>query len=199
MASKIFICNLALSNVGKANISSMTEDSAEARACNQFYDHTRDLLLQSYPWNFAGKTQALGQITNDKPGQWAYAYTRPTDCLKVRWLRPQYSKDAPRLTEQQELSYPHEVEGQSIYCDLSPAFLRFTFKLEDPSKYPPQFVDALSWHLAVRLAMPLVKDPKVRADAWQVATQTTGQAQMSDANEEQHSSDIESEFVEVRD
>lgn len=200
MASKIFICNLALSNVGKNNINALTEASAEARACNQFYDHARDTLLQAFPWGFAGKTQALAQVTNDKPGQWGYAYKRPTDCLKVRWIRPAYSNtDSCRLTPQQEISFPHEVEGDTIYCDLSPAFLRYTFKLEDASRYPPLFVDALSWHLAVRLAMPLTRDPKVRADAYQLALATSGTAQMADANEEQHSSDIESEFVEVRD
>lgn len=200
MASKIFICNLALSNIGKDNINALTEQSAEARACNQFYDHARDTLLQAYPWSFAGKTQALAQVTNDKPGQWGYAYKRPTDCLKVRWIRPAYSAtDNCRLTPQQEISFPHEVEGDTIYCDLSPAFLRYTFKLEDASRYPPLFVDALSWHLAVRLAMPLTRDTKVRAEAYQLALGTSGTAQMADANEEQHSSDIESEFVEVRD
>mgnify|MGYP000966770535 CR=1 FL=1 len=200
MASKISICNLALSNIGKDNITALTDAGAEAKACNQFYDHARDTLLQAFPWSFAGKTQALAEITNDKPGQWGFAYQRPTDCLKVRWVRQQYSAtDNCRLTPQQEISFPHEVEGQAIYCDLPTAFLRYTFKLDDPSRYSPLFVDALSWHLAVRLAMPLTRDPKIRADAYQLALAMTGTAQMSDANEEQHSSDIESEFVEVRD
>ena len=46
MSSVIAICNLALSNVGKDNISSLDEAGAEARACRQFYDLTRDALLQ---------------------------------------------------------------------------------------------------------------------------------------------------------
>ncbi|MBB3137819.1 hypothetical protein FHS26_005587 [Rhizobium pisi] len=49
-----------------------------------------------------------------------------------------------------------------IYCNVSPAYLNFTERLIDPTKYPPLFVDALSWHLAVRLAMPLTRDPQVR-------------------------------------
>lgn len=199
MASKVEICNLALSSLGKENINAMTEQSAEARACNQFYNHARDTLLQAYPWGFAGRTRSLAEIANDKPGQWGHAYERPTDCLKVRWVRPEYGS-APhcRLSTQEEISFPHELEGDKIYCDLSPAFLRYTFKLDDPTKYPPLFVDALAFHLAVRLAIPLTRDPKMRADAYQLAIATTGTAQMWDANEEQHSSDIDSEFVEVR-
>lgn len=199
MASVIEICNLALSNVGKENINSLDEASPAARACRQFYAHTRDLLLQDHSWGFAGKTESLAEIENDKPGQWSFAYERPVDCLKVRWVRPRYSLDDGKLTKQQEFSIPYEVEGQHIYCDLSPAFLRFTFKLVDPSLFPALFTDALSWHLAVRLAMPLTKDPKIRADALQVAGAQTDAAKLADANEEPANSDIESEFVGARD
>lgn len=195
MASVVSICNLALSNIGKENINALTDAGAEARACSQFYEHTRDVMLQSYPWRFAGVTASMAEISNTKIGQWSYAYRRPTDCLKVRWMRPAYSEDDLALTRQEELSIPYEIEGTAVFCNLSPAFLRYTSKITDPSKFDPLFVDALAWHLSVRLAMPLTRDPKVRADAWQVANQMTGQAQMADANEERETSDAESVFV----
>lgn len=196
MASVVEICNLALSNIGADSIASVDEAGAEAKACRQFYDITRDTLLQAYPWSFAGKTQALAELLNDKPGQWGYAYTRPNDCLKVRWVRPEYSVgEATRLTRQEEISYPHEVDAARIYTDLSPAFLRYTFRQTDPSRFSALFVDALSWHLAVRLAMPITRDPKIRADAYQIAQMSIGTAQMHDANEDRHSSDHDSEFV----
>lgn len=195
MASVVSICNLALSNIGKDNIQALTDAGAEARACSQFYEHTRDVLLQGYPWRFAGATVSLAEVTNDRVGKWAYAYARPNDCMKVRWVRPAYSEDEPAPSEQEEMSIPYEIEGETIYCNLSPAFLRYTSRLTDPTKFSPLFVDALSWHMAVRLAMPLTRDPKVRADAWQVATQMTGQAQMMDANEVRETSDHVSELV----
>ena len=198
MASVVSICNLALSNIGKDNINALTDAGAEARACSQFYKHTRDMMLQAYPWRFAGGTVSLAQVTNDKPGQWGYAYQRPTDCLKVRWVRPAYSEDDLALTRQQEISHQYEAEAQRIYCNLSPAFLRYTMLITDPSLFPPLFVDALSWHLATRLAMPLTRDPKVRAEAFQMARMMTGEAQMADANEERETSDHASEMVEAR-
>ena len=198
MASVVSICNLALSNIGKDNINALTDAGAEARACSQFYDHTRDTLLQGYPWRFAGKTQAMAQIGNDKPGKWAFAYSRPNDCLKVRWVRPQYEEGAGRLLPQDEAGFSHEVEGRVIYTDLPTAFLHYTSRLTDPSTFPPLFVDALSWHLAVRLAMPMTRDPKIRADAWQVAQAMTGQAQMHDANEQRETSDHATDFVRDR-
>ena len=183
MYSVVAICNLALSNIGKENIASLTEASMEARACRQFYELSRDLLLQQYPWRFAAKTLVLAELENDRPGQWAHAYSRPTDCLKVRTVRPAYQEDAPPVDWQDGARIPYDASGPVIYCNLSPAVLLYTFRLEDPSRFSPAFTDALAWHLSVRLAMPLTRDPKIRADAWQVANQMTGAAQMADANE----------------
>jgi hypothetical protein len=199
MASVVSICNLALTNLGKTKINALDEPTAEARACNQFYEHTRDMLLQGYPYRFARKTLALAEIANDKAGKWRYAYKRPIDCLKVLWLRPEYSDENPCVqTEQEEIANPYEIEGDTIYCNLSPAFLRGVFRVVDPSKYPPLFVEALSWHLAVRLAMPLTRDPKVRADAFQLAVKMQGAAEMADANEQRETSDYESDIVAAR-
>lgn len=199
MASVVSICNLALSNVGKTNISALTEASAEARACNQFYEHVRDVMLQVYPWRFAAKTASLAEVTNDKPGSWEYAYSRPTDCLKVRWLRSEYSETEPtNTTIGQEIANPYEAEGGTIYCDLSPAFLRYTFKQTDPTRFSLLFIEALSWQLAVRLAMPLTRDPKVRQDAYQLARQLLATAEAHDANETRNTSDISGDFTEAR-
>lgn len=195
MSSVVSICNLALSNLGKDNISDLSEPTAEARSCNQFYAHVRDTLLQVYPWRFAGRTESLAEVANAKPGRWRYAYRRPVECLKVRIVRPEYSTGDPRPDDPQT---PYDIEGDTIYCDLSPAFLRYTFRLVDPVKFPPLFVEALSWHLAVRLAMPLTRDPKVRADAYQLATSTQASAAAADANEVRETSDHESDLVAER-
>lgn len=199
MTSVVSICNLALSNLGKDNIQALSDAGAEARACRQFYEQTRDALLQVYPWRFAGKTQALAEVANAEAGKWGYAYSRPNDCLKVRWIRPAYAVDDPcAQTLQQEVSNPFDIEGETLFCNLSPAFLRYTTRVADPTKFPPLFVEALAWHLAVRFAMPLTRDLKQRNDAYQLAMQTRGTAEAADANEVRETSDHSSELVEVR-
>lgn len=197
MVSVVSICNLALSNLGKDTINALPEATAEARACNQFYEHTRDTLLQSHPWRFAGKTQALALLTNDKPGAWLYAYKRPSDCLKVRWVRPRYMVGGSQ-SPQQEWMNAHEIEGETIYCNIETAHLRYTTLLTDPTKYPPLFVEALAWALTVRLAMPMTRDVKMRNDAFKLAQLSRGEAETADANEVRETSDHDSELVEVR-
>jgi hypothetical protein len=156
----------------------------------------------------AGKTVALGALDNDKPGVWRHSYARPADCLQIRWIRPRYSVDAaippetlnPDLDEAgREMQYAYALEGDRLYCDLSPALLRYTCRLTDPTKYSPLFIEALAWHLAVRLAMPLTRDPKIRADAMALAQSSQRAAEQAEANQVRHTSErFVSELIAVR-
>lgn len=201
MSSVVAICNLALSNIGKPNISDIEEASAEAKVCKQFYYHTRDMLLQSHPWRFAGATVALAEVSNSKENRWIYAYQRPSDCLKIRRVLDDtlldyvpYDRIAVKAG-----GLDYALEGSIIYCSISPAYLEYTQKIEDPTVWPVLFQDALAWHLAVRLAMPLTRDPKIRSEAYQLARQMTLEAATADANEVRETSDYPSEANEARD
>lgn len=197
MTSVVSICNLALMHLGKDRIDTLDEASAQARACKRVYDPTLNALLQVEPWGFAGKTVSLGEITNDKADVWQRAYKRPVECLKVRAIGPTTSSVHPNCIEPQG-GFPYELEGTTIYCDLSPAYLRFTDRTTDPTKFSPLFVMALSWHIAAMIAVPMTKNVKVRQDAYQQALALQTQAAVADANESRDTSDHVSEFVEVR-
>lgn len=199
MSSIVAICNLALSNLGKANIQSIEDTEPEARACRQFYDLSRDLLLQVYPWRFAQKIAAMGELTNDRPGEWGRCYTRPTDCLKILDVLPQ-SSTVPLLDipPAGPMGFPYEVSGSRIYCALPAARLSYIARITDPTRYTPLFIDALGWHLAVRLAMPLTRDPKQRETAYQMAMAMQSAAQIADANETRATYDHETEMNMVR-
>lgn len=200
MTSVVAICNLALSNVGKDNISDLDEASPEAKLCKQFYAHVRDTLLQAYPWRFARKTAALAEIANVRENRWLYSYRRPVDCLKIRRVSDDAFADyMPYSDGIVAGGFAFDIEATTIFCDLSPAYLEYTMRLEDATKYPPLFIEALAWHVAVRLAMPLTRDPKVRADAFQLAMRMQNDAAVADANEVRETSDSPSEIVEARD
>jgi hypothetical protein len=195
MSSVVSICNLALTNIGKDNITDLEEPSAEARACRQYYKHVRDVLLSAYPWRFAGRLQSLAEIANDRAGEWSHAYVRPVDCLKIRWIQPERRARPSLAGALVHADHPYDAGGRAIYCDLSPAFLHFTSSDIDTTNFTPTFAEALSWHLAVRLALPLTRDPKVRAEAYELAMQTQSAAAVVDANEVRETSDHQSEFV----
>ena len=50
MASVVDICNSALNLLG-ASTSALTEDSKNARLCNQRFENIRDRMFRSHAWN----------------------------------------------------------------------------------------------------------------------------------------------------
>lgn len=109
MTTDVGNCNNALIKIGSQRvISSLTQDSVEAKACNTIYANTRDTLFRMAPWNCAMKTANLVYITsvpgtpeNTSPAAalwapgiprppWAYEYQYPSDCLKPCWLIPSF-------------------------------------------------------------------------------------------------------------
>ena len=51
MASVVDICNSALNLLGASTISALTEDSKNARLCNQRYENIRNRMFRSHAWN----------------------------------------------------------------------------------------------------------------------------------------------------
>ena len=51
MASVVDICNSALNLLGASTISALTDDTKNARLCNQRYEPIRSRIFRSHPWN----------------------------------------------------------------------------------------------------------------------------------------------------
>lgn len=203
MASTISICNLALGHLGADKIDALTEASSEARACNRFYAQTLDTLLAAGPpWRFARHEAVLAEVPSPI-GRWAYAYALPGDLLRIRDVVPTGETLAGALLPDDidwsgVGGHPYSLSGDRLFCNLSPATLRYTRRVDDPSKFPPLFIEALSWHLAARLAMPLTRDASQRQAAFQMALQTQAAASAADANDERNTSSFTSDYERVR-
>lgn len=198
MASTVSICNLALGHLGADKIDALSEASSEARACNRFYGQTLDALLAAGPpWRFARHAAVLAEVTGSAAalpaslGRWAHAYALPGELIRVRELRPADGAvaDGP---------CPYELSGDRLYADLTPAVLHYIRRIDDPSKFTPLFIEALSWHLAARLAMPLTRDAGQRQAAFQMALQTQAAASAAEANDERADGGFVSDYERVR-
>lgn len=110
MTASVDIANRALSAIGtRSQITSMSENSNEARKCNLLYDSLRDELLRLAPWNCATNYMNLSVVcaapgTPENPGAganvwekgippppWAYEYMYPADCIRPLWVVPQFA------------------------------------------------------------------------------------------------------------
>ena len=109
------LANRALAAIGgKANISSLTENSAQANACNLLFSPTFQQLARSAYWNCLQKQVKLSLLlaaahTPENPNAtppfppfpYLYQYLLPPDCLKARALIPScpnQSTGGPPLT-----------------------------------------------------------------------------------------------------
>lgn len=192
MSSVVYICNLALSHIRAGSITSLDEASAEARACKLHYDQARRVLLSSHAWMWARKREAMASLTNTREAAWAYAYRRPSDCLKFLGVQDDYlAKSDPNPTL-------HEIEGTTIYSHLTPGIAVYVADESDPTRFPPLFIDALAAALAARLATPLTGDRSIKADALQLAQQAFNVAAAADANEDTDRPDYVPEPIEAR-
>lgn len=187
MASEVDICNLALGHLGdNATVASLDppEGSAQAEHCARFYPIARDALLQSHGWNFSTRRIQLAQL-GAAPTGWSYSYARPNDALDVFDIQAPNTQDYATRTN----AYLCETDAEGnevIYTNVENAICRYTARIQDPTKFSPLFVTALSWHLASMLAGPVIKGDAGAAESKRCAQMMQfylAQAQHSDAQQ----------------
>jgi hypothetical protein len=162
MASEIDICNLALSHLGdEATVASISppEGSVQAEHCARFYPMARDSLLSTHPWGFSTRRAVLAPSAVAPIG-WAYAYVKPADALVVLSV----------ITDGAETPQAFQCESDAdgtelVFTDQAEAVAVYSVRVEDAQRFPPLFVDALTWWLASMLAGPIIKGSEGRDEA----------------------------------
>jgi hypothetical protein len=165
MAALIQLCNRALRAIAAGEIAAFSEPSIEAKNANA---EAQPLLNEMAEWSdafgFGRKRVVLAEIDNDRPAEWLYAYTAPSDLgtpIAVRMVED----DAYGLPlggpftfpdqERQPLAFVHE-EGR-IYSNVETATLIYTRAEIAASELSPLGQKAFVDELAARLAVPVKK------------------------------------------
>lgn len=166
MSSVVDICNLALSHLGdSATLTSIDppEGSAQADHCAQFYPIARDTLLEMHAWSFTTRTAAGATLINDREDDWGFCYGIPNKAVVIRGVYlPGESTNSGGQPYVKELN---SSGVEVIYTDVENAVIRYSIPVSDTTKFPPLFVQTLSWHLASMLAGPIMKGDAGIAEA----------------------------------
>lgn len=199
--SEVQIANWAISYCGiSQTITSLTEASPEAKACNLHYGITRDIVLESFPWGFATKYTTLQLVQefvdgDEEANDWLFSYRRPTDCIAIRRI-----VTANGLAETTPVPYAEMQDDQGILVLTSveaPA-IEYTARFEDPQFFSPTFAKALSWALAAEIAFPLSVSENVRQRALEMAQKIITAAKMAALNERRVGPSPDSSFIQAR-
>jgi len=185
--SETKICNRALQKVGAARITSLTENSSEARACNMVYELLRDAELRAHPWNFAGKRIQLAASAEVPAFGKAYEYPLPVDFLKLREDDvPTYSRD-------------WIIEGKKILTDEGgPLNVRYTKRVTDVTEMDPLYVESLACRIAIELCEELTQSNSKKESLKDEYKTAIREARKANAFDRIAQSSPEDEWITVR-
>jgi hypothetical protein len=148
--SDVTICNSAILKVGGKQISSLTDNTRTSNICAAQYPILRDEVMRACPWRFALE-QAVLATPNATPPAFNYqaAYDIPSDVLRV-W---------------QVNTNPWTEIGNQILCDKADGInCLVIYQNTDPTSYDAQFAEAVSWRLAMEIALALVQSVPLKQE-----------------------------------
>ena len=155
LATQTEIYNLALQKLGVKTISSPSEDSTAARACNACYNLLRKSELRAHPWNFNVKRVELAASSTEPLFGRAATYPLPSDFLNIRAEDPMNNTGF----------VDYQVEGREIVSDFGgPLQIRYGADVTDTSLMDSTFVELLACRMAVQMAVVLTDSNMKKSD-----------------------------------
>ena len=147
--TSLSICSDALILLGAAPISSFTEGSDSAQACDRLYPDLKDSLLANYQWSWSIKKIQLQRLSTAPLDEWKYAYQLPGDMLSGVIALFQSAG-----LSQKPVRYGWEIYGDQLFTNFEKIFIDYQSTI-DESKMPNYFVRLLRSALAAELAFTI--------------------------------------------
>jgi len=116
--SDVQICNIALTRVGAARISSLSDDSENAALANLFYDYEYETVLGKYKWHCSTKRVRLAQDSTTPIYGYSYRYALPTSpkCLRVFSVYP---------------TGEYKIEGNYLLTNSDEVYIRYAAGIDE--------------------------------------------------------------------
>ena len=179
-ASKVSICNMALTNISHATlIQSLTEESREAQLCNLYYDMAFAEFMSDHVWSF-GKVRAVLAEIGTVPTGWEYQYAYPSNCARIVCI---YNASSDRDEDKIPFEVAMNSDGTSsvILTNEYQAELSYITTNVNVSLLPPKAVVTFSWLLSRYLAFPMTQSDKAVKAATDGYVFALSQATVNDA------------------
>lgn len=206
---KVYIANLALSNAtARTQITSITENTREAKLCNLHYDQALEESLEEGDFGWARRRALLAQatMTTTYPngvkqtatvnGPWSYGYRMPTDVLIPLRI------DDQMQVRGRDMRIPFSIEQyeglEILYTDQKDAILVYSSRVTDTSLFSRKFANLVSWKLASKIAGPLTGKSALADYCEQRATRALDDAIAHDYRREQEPEDPDPDWIRAR-
>ena len=154
--SPVSICNSALVKLGAERLNSLTENTVQARVCNEQYEKVRDDLLASHPWNFAVSRKALAEVAGyeDPVGEYGKAFLLPSDALRI--LSTNLNLGMTLGEEPWEIEVDPTTNQKILLCNISAVAIKYIRRVPEQS-FTTLFAELLSLRLAADIAYAITQ------------------------------------------
>ena len=170
----VSICNKALRFLGANTITSFSEASAAADACNSLYKEVKASTLAMYSWTFSLGKATLAQQTTSPVSEWTYQYALPNDMLSgvPRAVRASTTAGSP-IIKNWEIGQS-SVGGTVLFSDETTITIDYQKDVGEGAM-PSYFVTLLAYQLAWHLA-ETITDQTGKVELWRgIALGTPGE------------------------
>ena len=191
MASVVDLCNSALNLLGASTISALTDDTKNARLCNQRYEPVRNRVFRSHPWNCLIKRVQLAQDSTAPVIEFSYQYTLPSDCLRVLKIHN-------GTTDSIQSDMEYKVEGRKIKTNEGTVYLVYVAVDTDPNNYDTYLAESISHQLAADLAYAITNNATLANNYMTRADERLREARFIDATENSVDTIEANEFTDAR-
>ena len=194
MPSETDICNMAVLGIGaKPKISSLSEDSDNARLARAFYQPTVDAVLRSHIWNCAIERPAssVSPLATGPDTDYDYQYNLPVNPYCLRLLKVGEDDDQPTLWK---------LEGRKFLYNSDSAKIVYIKRITDTNEFDPLLVEAIVNRLQIKFAPSLAKGSRAMVkdllEEYEVITAPI--ARTIDAQESCHQQMVTDDWINVR-
>jgi hypothetical protein len=182
MITKLDIINAALVSLGVSSVQEL-ESTTQGRAAAAMWNLTLAATLRSHPWNFAITRATLAASTTTPDHGYARKFPLPSDWLRTIEV---YQVD------------DYKQESGAIICNSYVISIRYVSAITDPARFDALFCDALSNHLAAKLAYPLTQSSSQQAVCWDAYKEVLRLARSVDSLEDMPDELPESSLITMR-
>ena len=191
MASVVNICNSALNLIGASTISALTEDTKNARLCNQRYEPVRNRVFRGHNWNCLIKRVELAQNSTAPVMEYTYSYALPSDFLRVLKIHN-------GTTDSIAADLDYKVEQKNIVTNQTTVYLVYVALDTDPNNYDAYLREAISHQLAADLAYAITNNATLANNYMTRADERLREARFIDATENSLDTIEANEFTDAR-
>jgi hypothetical protein len=191
MASVVNMCNSSLNLLGASTITALTDDTKNARLCNQRYEPVRNRVFRSHAWNCLHKRVQLAQNSTAPVIEYDHAYALPSDCLRVLKIHN-------GTTDSIATALDYKLEGRNIVTDQDTIFLIYIALDTDPNNYDSYLREAISHQLAADLCYAITNNAALANNYMTRADERLREARFIDATENSLDTVEANEFTNAR-